>query len=986
MASMLEESDDEAGLRLLGFPSTSTGLGLGEEADREGGDSGVDWDEGDGAGTSDNPMAMAKREHLRKKMGKAVAKKAKGGGFESMGLTYPVLNAVKRRGYKVPTPIQRKTIPLALAGCDLVAMARTGSGKTAAFLIPLLERLSTHSTKVGVRAVILSPTRELALQTYGFCKELGKFTDLRFCLLVGGDNMEQQFKQLAQNPDIVIATPGRLVHHLQEVGMGLALCEIAVFDEADRLFEMGFAEQLHDILSKMTQEKRQTLLFSATMPRALAEFARAGLRDPQLIRLDTETKISDDLHMAFFCVRPEEKLAALLYTLRVVIDIANEQVIVFVSTKHHCELVNALITKDGLSCTMIYGNLDQTARKIALGQFRARRVGILVVTDVAARGIDIPLLDNVIHFDFPPKPKLFVHRSGRVARAGRKGAAYALVTPEEMPYMVDVHMFIGKPLKSGLSAQGKACATREAGLEGCFYGRLPMSDLDDYVGRTLHLFSADVDLANLQRTANNAFKLYLKTRASSSHESVARAKSILAALGAGGFHPMVSYNRTEETIHKGNSFGEGSLSSMLESIRSYRPPLGQTVLEGTRDGMKEDTKGALVMAKLRTLRDPIIAKRKSRTNSEGAALLHQEMEIMAALEAASKGVPSSRDKKKRRHSTISGAKGIHDSEMGELGSTEDDENEDEEEDFTMPNVDGVELRESNAEDESVHLNYGGTKVYQGSSMMKGMPSGLPAPKKKSKPSREHGAVYLSHFAPVGRSDSGLLASDQVESAVMDLVGDENLGSKPKDGRRKVWDRKRKKFVTVESSERKADGTLRERRGGAAEERGRARSNAKTAEAGVMYKKWKERSHLEIQTEGEEANGERGFPAVTINRGRKALLRDAVQELNSVQTYGNRKEKRLAKFSKDTTGKGGREQKPKKVDWRGVGNGKGKRHGPIQDEMKSLDQIRKQRQLKGAKLARGGGNVGARGGRGGGGRGGRSGGRGHGGGGRGQGRG
>jgi len=965
-----EEGEDDAGLRLLGFPSTS-GLN-GGDSDGEGGDgSEGEWDgDGDGAGTSDNPLAAAKRAEMRKKAGKGVAKKGKGGGFETMGLTYPVLNAIKRRGYKVPTPIQRKTIPLAMAGYDVVGMARTGSGKTAAFLIPLLERLSSHSTKVGVRAVVLSPTRELALQTYGFCKELGKLTDLRFCLLVGGDNMDQQFKQLAQNPDVVIATPGRLVHHLQEVGMGLGLCEMAVFDEADRLFEMGFAEQLHDILGKMTQEKRQMLLFSATMPRALAEFARAGLRDPQLVRLDTETKISEDLQIAFFCVRPEEKLAALLYTLRAVVDIENEQAMVFVSTKHHCELVNSLIIKDGLSCAMIYGNLDQTARKIALGQFRARKINILVVTDVAARGIDIPLLDNVIHYDFPPKPKLFVHRSGRVARAGRKGAAYALVTPDEMPYMVDVHMFIGKQLRGGHSAQAKACMTREAGLAGCFYGRLPISDLDDYVGRTLHLLQADVDMANLLRTANNAFKLYLKTRASSSHESVNRAKALLASLGASGFHPMVSYGHAEEKVHKGNGFGEGSLSGMLESIRSYRPPSGQTALEGTRDGKKEDTKGALVMAKLRTLRDPIIAKRRSRADSQGAALMHQEMEISSASNKAATG-NSRKDKKRPRREAIT----------GEVAS---DEGRDEDlvgdgDDFTMPEVDGVELTENLDDDVAQRPEYWKAKAYPESNMMRGISASISVPKsKRSKPSREHGAVYLSHYAPVGRSDSGLLGGDQVESAVMDLVGDENLGSKPKEGHRKVWDRKRKKFVTVGASERKADGTLRERRKGAADERGIVRASGKNAEAGSMYKKWKERSHLEIQTEGEEASGDGGFPAVSINRGRRALLRDAVQDKDSVQIYGNRKDKRLAKFSKETTGKGGREQKPKKVDWRGTAGGR--RQGPIQDEMKSLDQIRKQRQLKGAKLARGGG----RGGRGGGGRAGGRGGRG--GGGRGRGRG
>ncbi|KAF3520913.1 hypothetical protein DY000_02062296 [Brassica cretica] len=274
-------------------------------------------------------------------------KKGKSGGFESLNLGPNVYNAIKKKGYKVPTPIQRKTMPLILSGVDVVAMARTGSGKTAAFLIPMLEKLKQHVPQGGVRALILSPTRDLAEQTLKFAKELGKFTDLRVTLLVGGDSMQDQFEELTKSPDVIIATPGRLMHLLEEVDdMSLRTVEYVVFDEADSLFGMGFAEQLHQILAKLG-ENRQTLLFSATLPSALAEFAKAGLREPQLVRLDVENKISPDLKLSFLTLRPEEKYAALIYLVREHIS-SNEQTIIFVSTKHHVEFVNSLFKLENI--------------------------------------------------------------------------------------------------------------------------------------------------------------------------------------------------------------------------------------------------------------------------------------------------------------------------------------------------------------------------------------------------------------------------------------------------------------------------------------------------------------------------------------------------------------------------------------------------------------------------------------------------------------
>lgn len=248
------------------------------------------------------------------------AKKAKNGSFQSFGFSKFLLSNIAKKGYKQPTPIQRKTIPLVMESRDVVGMARTGSGKTAAFTLPVVEKLKAHSAKVGVRAVILSPSRELALQTFKQVKEFSKGTDLRSIVLIGGDSLEDQFSSMMTNPDIVVATPGRFLHLKVEMELDLKTVEYIVFDEADRLFEMGFSEQLNELLAALPSS-RQSLLFSATLPRSLVDFAKAGLTNPVLVRLDAESKISDQLQMAFFTTKKTEREANLLFLLQEVIKL-----------------------------------------------------------------------------------------------------------------------------------------------------------------------------------------------------------------------------------------------------------------------------------------------------------------------------------------------------------------------------------------------------------------------------------------------------------------------------------------------------------------------------------------------------------------------------------------------------------------------------------------------------------------------------------------
>lgn len=500
-------------------------------------------------------------------------KKSKGGGFQSFGLSKPIFRAIMKQGYKLPTPIQRKSIPVIMSGKDVVAMARTGSGKTAAFLLPLLERLKVHSAKTGARGLILSPTRELALQTYKFAKEFARFTDLKIAIILGGDSMESQFESMHSNPDILIGTPGRLLHILVEMNMKLHQIEYVVFDEADRLFEMGFSEQLTEILNRLP-ESRQSLLFSATLPKTLVEFAKAGLNDPELIRLDVENKISDLLQMHFITCRAEEKEAILLHLLKnVTVD---GLTVVFAPTKHHVEYLNALLGKSGIGATYMYSSLDAEARKINTGLFRSRQVQVMLVTDLAARGIDIPLLNYVINYNFPSQGKLFVHRVGRVARAGKTGTAISLVTPEDRAFLVELHQFLGRDMKFA----SVDTSLDEEGVIGC----APQSVIDEEADSVLTWERSDFEVASLKKVSRNAYQQFCKTRPVASTDAVRRSKSLPFVQVS--VHPIFKhspfsltqkYNDTstvgkkEENTLKQTQCMEDEKNKLLISLKSYKP-------------------------------------------------------------------------------------------------------------------------------------------------------------------------------------------------------------------------------------------------------------------------------------------------------------------------------------------------------------------------------------------------------------------------------
>uniref|UniRef100_A0A2K5E6H6 RNA helicase n=1 Tax=Aotus nancymaae TaxID=37293 RepID=A0A2K5E6H6_AOTNA len=456
------------------------------------------------------------------------------------------LSLDSEKGYKVPMPIQRKTIPVILDGKDVVAMACTVSGKTACFLLPMLERLKTHSAQTGACALILSPTRELALQTLKFTKELGKFTGLKTALILGGDRMEDQFAALHENPDIIIATPGRLVHVLHSV-------EYVVFDEADQLFEMGFAEQLQEIIAHLPGG-HQTVLFSATLPKLLVEFARAGLKKPVLIRLDVDAKLNEQLKTLFFLVWEDTKAAVLLHLLRNVVQ-PQDQTVVFVATRHHAEYLTELLTTQRVSCAHIYSALDPTARKINLTKFTLGKCSALIVTDLAAHGLDMPLLDNVINYSFPAKGKLFLHRVGHVAQAGRSGTAYSLVAPDEIPYLLDLHLFLGCSLTLARPLEEPSGATSVDSM----LSLVPQSVVDEEDGGLQSTLEASLELRGLALVADNTQQQYVRSQPAPSPESIKRAKELdLAGLG---LHPLFSSHFEEEELQ---------WLRLVDSIKNYR--------------------------------------------------------------------------------------------------------------------------------------------------------------------------------------------------------------------------------------------------------------------------------------------------------------------------------------------------------------------------------------------------------------------------------
>jgi ATP-dependent RNA helicase RhlE len=362
--------------------------------------------------------------------------------FDNLGLDARILDAVRNMGYASPTPIQEQAIPAIVAGKDIVGCAQTGTGKTAAFTLPLLQRISGGNK--APRALIVTPTRELALQIDGVAREASKYTKHRVAAVYGGVGYQPQAKALRRGIDVLVATPGRLLDLCSNRDCDLSKVEVLVLDEADRMLDMGFLPDVKRILA-MLPGKRQNLLFSATMTAEVMRVAGDTLHDPVHIDVSPPSKPIDKIAQSIYPVGGQQKMDLLV---RLISDHRLERVLVFTRTKHRADRVAKVLERSGISGAAIHGNRSQSQRQQALDGFKRGRHRVLVATDIVARGIDVDSITHVINFDLPNVPEDYVHRIGRTARAGKSGTAISLFAPEEHEQLRDIEKKIGAVIET----------------------------------------------------------------------------------------------------------------------------------------------------------------------------------------------------------------------------------------------------------------------------------------------------------------------------------------------------------------------------------------------------------------------------------------------------------------------------------------------------------------------------------------------------------
>jgi ATP-dependent RNA helicase RhlE len=360
--------------------------------------------------------------------------------FDELQLIDPLLRAVRAEGYTQPSPIQFQAIPYVLAGRDLLGCAQTGTGKTAAFALPILQRLAAYKTQNArhLRALVLSPTRELASQIGESFETYGRFVPVRQVTIYGGVNQKPQVEGLRRGADILVATPGRLLDLIGQGYIRLDRLEVLVLDEADRMLDMGFIHDVRRIIATLPS-RRQTLLFSATMPDEIQSLADSILNDPVHVAVTPVASTVDTVRQSVYFVEKPHKSALLEHLLR---DSSMKRVLVFTRTKHGANKVARLLERASIAAEAIHGNKSQSARERALANFKAGTTRVLVATDIAARGIDVDDITHVINFDLPNEPESYVHRIGRTARAGASGFAYSLCAADERAFLVDIERLI----------------------------------------------------------------------------------------------------------------------------------------------------------------------------------------------------------------------------------------------------------------------------------------------------------------------------------------------------------------------------------------------------------------------------------------------------------------------------------------------------------------------------------------------------------------
>jgi ATP-dependent RNA helicase RhlE len=365
--------------------------------------------------------------------------------FSELGLIEPLQKAVAHEGYTTPTPIQEQAIPVVLAGRDILGCAQTGTGKTASFVLPLLQRMHEYKQANGIgghplKALILTPTRELATQIHESIENYGRFLNLKSVVIYGGVSQSRQVSDLRRGCDFIVATPGRLMDLMNQNYIVLNGIEYFVLDEADRMLDMGFVHEVKRIIGRLPR-KRQTLFFSATMPPAIQSLVREILTNPVSITVTPESTTAELVDQKLYYVQKNEKRALLHHILK---NSPKESVLVFTRTKHGADRVARDLNHAGFQATAIHGDKTQQARERSLQGFKDGKMHILVATDIAARGIDIEDLGLVVNFDLPNIPESYVHRIGRTGRAGAFGKAISFCDFDEKIYLKDIQKFIGQ--------------------------------------------------------------------------------------------------------------------------------------------------------------------------------------------------------------------------------------------------------------------------------------------------------------------------------------------------------------------------------------------------------------------------------------------------------------------------------------------------------------------------------------------------------------
>nr|XP_027193647.1 ATP-dependent RNA helicase DBP10-like [Dermatophagoides pteronyssinus] len=364
--------------------------------------------------------------------------------FGKLGLNSHICHAVKKFGIELPSPIQRKLIPAILnSDKNIIATARTGSGKTLAYLLPILHKLEAHSTIVGIRALIICPTRELVLQVSGVLKKLISFlSDFRICHLVGGMSLSKEFEHLLINPDIVIGTPGRLNYHITNTKIEFSRLEYLILDEADLLVDLNLEYEFNELSKSLKGLSIQRILVSATIPQKLLEFIKTEFDDPICVQLDESKRLNPNLSMNFVFTTESNKITCLAIWLKHLLS-SKEQAIVFCSTSHAVTFIGEMLSQFKISNILLTGTLTQKERTENLQSFRNKEISVLVGTDLVARGLDIPNIAYVINFSMPSSPRLFIHRAGRTARKNETGTVISILDYGDMCYLFDLSVYCG---------------------------------------------------------------------------------------------------------------------------------------------------------------------------------------------------------------------------------------------------------------------------------------------------------------------------------------------------------------------------------------------------------------------------------------------------------------------------------------------------------------------------------------------------------------